>query len=676
MIAEVAFPIPVKKLFSYSVPENLQDKMKKGARVLAPFGSRDSIGWLVNVVNAVNPPETDKILKLKNIKEVIDAEPLITEQLFELAMWIAEYYVCHLGLVLDAIISHNFNPAGKMASEKALRIEKKLSAYIPLQEQKEIIEDIKKGIYSNNFKSYVLKGDSDTGKTEIYMQCMAAAQEEKKTALLLVPEIALTEQFVRMLEERFGKERVGVWHSKISKGKRLATWQACRQGNVDVVIGTMSAIFLPFKNTGLIIVDEEQDSSYKQDRMPFYNVRDVAIKRAELEKAVVILSSSTPSMETYYKAENNEHKLLTITQRIGQEELPCIKVVDMRENVRIYGRPYGLSAELYRAIKERVSRKEQVILFLNRRGYFRQVLCKTCGTAIRCPDCGALLVYYMENKSLFCHHCSCRKTFCGTCPECKSRNIVFSGSGTQRIEKELSEKVPGIRIARLDSDAVKKKEAAEQIFYDFRRGRTDVLIGTQLVVKGWDFPGVTLVGILSADELLCLPDFRSSERFFSTIVQAAGRSGRGNKRGEVYIQTYDPLNKMFKKIINYDYLSFYRDELIIRRELAYPPFSQLVNIIIYGKNEDEVKKISAKVKSEIDAFSMEGDKNNIAALGPASAPAGFSKPKGSFRRQIIVKRILHSTEECRFQKLLEKLQAAAQASSVRIKIDVDPVNML
>ncbi len=669
MIVEIAFPIPVDKTFSYSIPENLQSKVNKGTRVRAPFGRRELTGWVTGM-----DVET-KIKKIKTINGVVDEESLVSPELFSLARWLADYYVCALGQALDTVVSHNFRPVKSRIKE--IQTTRNLSAWIPLPEQKSIIDEIAGAISTNSFSAFLLKGDSDTGKTEVYMQCVAAVQENGGSSIFLVPEISLIPQFIRMFEERFGSGRVGVWHSRLSLGQRYTVRESCRKGEIDVLIGTMSAVFLPFRKLGLIVVDEEHDSSYKHDRAPLYNARDVAVKRAELEKTVVLLGSSTPSFESYYRAGKGEYKLLNLSRRIGRQALPSVRIIDMKDGFRGPGKYFKLSSELYRALEERIKRKEQVILFLNRRGYFRYVMCRKCASVMKCPDCNIPLVYHVEGNALKCHYCSYRMPMPRICPECRSEKISSSKSGTQRIEKELKEKVPDARIARLDSDALKNSKSAEKIFSDFRSGKTNVLIGTQLVAKGWDFPGVSLVGVISADELLYLPDFRANERFFSTMVQAAGRSGRGAVKGEILIQTYNPSNDVIKKIMNFDYPLFYADEMKIRKDLGYPPYSQLVNIVIAGKDEQTVIKYSEKVKEALDTLVSEDahfkNEEFLTMLGPV--PSAFSTLRGNFRWQIIIKR-MPPFDDFRLQNILRKMLLSVDSKKFKIKVDIDPANML
>ncbi len=671
MIVEIAFPIPVDRVFTYSVPETIQSKIKEGIKVRAPFGRRDMTGWVVNTAARTG------IKNLKDIRGVVEDELMITPPLLALARWMSGYYICSLGQALDAVLSHNFRPVKSRIIKSIVQPAGNMTAWIPLPEQKEIIGRIRKDIFKKVFSPFLLKGGSDTGKTEVYMQCIAAVQETGRSSVFMVPEISLTPQFIRMFEERFGRDRVGVWHSRLSQGQRYEVRESCRKGKLDVLIGTMSAVFVPCRDLGLIIVDEEHDSSYKHDRTPLYNTRDVAVKRAELEGTVVLLGSSTPGFESFYRAENGEYELLNLSQRIGREELPSVKVVDMKEGLVGPGKYFRLSSKLYRAIEDRINRKEQVILFLNRRGYFRHVMCRGCGEVVKCPECNVPLVYHVRKTVLRCHYCGYKRAMPRACPECRSGNIRFSGSGIQRIEEELGKKIPGARIARLDSDALKKRGNAEKIISDFSNGRINVLIGTQLVAKGWDFPGVSLVGVVSADELLYLPDFRANERFFSTIAQVAGRSGRGAVRGEIYIQTYNPSDEVFGKIADYDYLSFYRDEMKIRKELGYPPFSQLVNITISGKSEKDVEEFAGKagkILNELvsgrEYFSSPDD---IIILGPGPAP--FSILRGNHRWQIIIKR-KPPLDSLQLQNMLKKMLSLIRSKKVKIKIDIDPVNML
>jgi len=510
--------------------------------------------------------------------------------------------------------------------------------------------------------SFLLAGLNDTGKTEVYLEAIAFAREKGKGSVFLVPEISLTPQFIRIFRERFGGERIGVWHSRLLEGEKYAVRERVRNGDMDVVVGTRSAVFMPFPRLGLIIVDEEHDSSYKEEQKPMYNTRDVASKRAVLEDAVLVLGSATPSLESYYRAKNGEHRLIALTERMGTEEMPSVKIVDMAK-----AKKYGiLSEELYRAVNTRLARKQQAMLFLNRRGYFRSVSCGQCGFAVKCPRCNVALVYHFERRELYCHYCNFRARPPLRCPDCGNKKFIYSGMGTQRIEKELKNSFPDAVIERMDSDVLKEKGRAERIFSDFSRGRIDILVGTQLISKGWDFPGLTLAGIVSVDEIMNMPDFRAAEKVFSSIVQVAGRTGRGSVRGEAIVQTYNPSHYGVRLASGYEYDSFYEEELRLRKALSYPPFSRLVNIMVKGRDEKKVIRTSEKIKN-----ALLGKFPSIDVLGPG--PAALPMLSGNYRWQMLVKLPL-SSDFC-VRKALENAGMLRQYGT-KISIDVDPVNML
>jgi len=631
-----------------------------GRRIVVPFGPKERIGYVIQGLTR------SRIQGAKMIKEVIDEEPLISTNLLELAKWISKYYVCSLGQALDVILPHNFQPV--KPREKVKKTEKKVfPAFIPSPQQRRILKPIQNNIKEKNYTVFLVHGVTDSGKTEVYLQAIAQAQEVGRQSIFLVPEISLTPQFLSIFEQRFGSSRIGLWHSRLSQGDRYRTWQSAYQGKIDIMIGARSAIFAPFPNLGLIIVDEEHDTSYKQEKRPLYHTRELAGKRAELERATLVLGSATPSLEAFYRALTGvkPYKLLTLPERIYKRSLPSVDVVDMREEIKKRNTQGPLSQKLSEAITERLKKGEQVILFLNRRGYSTFILCRECGFVLKCPNCNVSMVYHLDEQKVKCHYCNHRDEAPRFCPRCGSKKIRYFGTGTEKVEQVVMRMFPRAKVMRMDMDTMHYRYAAEKIFNAFRQRKVDILVGTQLVAKGWDFPQVTLVGIISADTALNLPDFRSAERTFSLITQVAGRSGRGTKGGEVIVQTYNPDHYSIRLALKHDYHSFYEREMEFRKELNYPPVTNLVLILVRGKEEKKVittsEKIGSLLKREI---------NRATILGPA--PAVLDKIAGKYRWQIIVK----TTDMKDIGEFFQRHSLGFEEKGIEISVDVDPLNML
>jgi len=627
-----------------------------GQRVLAPLGNRRIIGYLVGLkAGGGSKP-------LKEIEQVIDREPLIKDALFALSRWLSEYYCCSWGEALATIISPRLGtkhfPAPVQEAFVPVR-----APFLPSPEQKEITTELTQAVQKGDSAYYLLHGISDSGKTEIYMEAIAAAIKEKKQSLFLVPEISLSAQMISFLKERFGKE-VGIWHSKISAMQRWKVWEQVRKGEIQLVLGTRSAVFLPFSTLGMIIIDEEQEHSYKQESKPMYRTQTVAEVRARLEKAVLVLGSATPSLESYHQALQGKYRLLNLKTRILKRALPRIRVVDMR---RGGSRERGglLSWELSESINRCFQNQEQCIIVINRRGFARTVFCHRCGFILKCPHCSVSLIYHASFEKLVCHYCGKKMGTTRICPQCRSRGLAFSGAGTEKVVLELKRTWPGARILRMDRDTVRKKEKAEGMYQAFRKRRADILVGTQLLAKGWDFPWVSLVGVLEPDASLFLPDFRSAERTFNLLMQVAGRAGRGKVRGEVIIQTYNPDHPSIQAAIQQDYRTFYEQEIDLRRSFNYPPFTHLINLIIRGKKEDGVKRVAEFISSY-----LKQQHRKIQILGPS--PAIRYRLSGAWRWQILVK--THDLNPVR--ESLSKLMERRLPSGTKLIIDVDPVDLL
>ena len=656
----VVFPIPFNRIFRYSLPLGLESERLVGRRIVAPFGPKERIGYVIDGLMS------SRIKGIKMIKEVVDKEPLVSTNLLELAKWISKYYVCSLGQALDVILPHNFRPV--KAREKVKKTEAKVfPAFIPSPQQRRILKPIQNNIKEGNFTVFLVHGVTDSGKTEVYLQSIAQAQEVGKQSIFLVPEISLTPQFLSIFKQRFGSGRIGLWHSRLSRGERYRTWQAAYQGKIDIMIGARSAIFAPFPNLGLIIIDEEHDASYKQEKRPLYHTRELAGKRAELERATLVLGSATPSLEAFYRALTGvkPYRLLTLPERIYKRSLPSVDIVDMREELKKRNSQGVLSGKLSQAISERLKKGEQVILFLNRRGYSTFILCRECGFVLKCPNCNVSMVYHLDEKRVKCHYCNHRDEAPRFCPRCGSKRIRYFGTGTEKVEQLVMKMFPRAKVMRMDIDTMRYRYAAEKIFNAFGQRKVDILVGTQLLAKGWDFPDVTLVGIISADTALNLPDFRSAERTFSLITQVAGRSGRGTKGGEVIVQTYNPDHYSIRLALKHDYCSFYEKEMEFRKELNYPPVTNLVIVLARGKDEKKVITASEKIGSLLTR-----EINGATILGPA--PAVLDKIAGKYRWQIIIK----TTDMKGIGEFFQRHYLGFEEKGIEINVDVDPVNML
>jgi len=501
-------------------------------------------------------------------------------------------------------------------------------------------------------ETLLLYGITGSGKTEVYLQAIASALENKQGSIVLVPEISLTPQLIRRFQDRF-QDHIAILHSDRTIKQRDQEWLRILTGEARVVLGTRSAVFAPVLNLGLVVLDEEYEQTYKQEKNPRYHAREVARQLG----ATVILGSATPAIETFYKAQNGEYRMIALPERIDRVPLPPVEIIDLREE-----KDRLLSAKLRTEISETLSRGEKVILFMNRRGYFTSAICKDCGYVLKCPNCQVALVYHSQDKLMRCGHCDFTSEANLICPNCQNTAIGFLGIGTQRIESEVAEVYPQARIVRLDRDALTKRGSTEQIFAAFSEGEANVLIGTQLVTKGLDVAEVTLVGVVSADTTLNLPDFRAAERTFQQLTQVAGRAGRRHLPGKVLIQTYNPEHYAIRHAATHNYEGFYKEELEYRKALFYPPFSQLINLVVLSRQEPEAQR-TAKVIAE----SLKG----LKVLGPAPAP--LSKLRGQFRYQILLKGEKIEPMQSAVKEGLGKLEPS---KSVRVQVDVDPLNLL
>jgi len=530
---------------------------------------------------------------------------------------------------------------------------------------RQIEQPLKDGIYA----PFLLHGVTGSGKTEVYIRAMRVALQLGRSAMMLVPEIALTPVFSRRLRAHFG-DRVAIFHSSLSRGERFDEWTRVKNGTARIVIGTRSAIFAPVRNLGLVIVDEEHESTYRQQDSPQYSGRDTAIVRAQKESAVVVLGSATPSLESFHNARTLKYRYLHLPQRIANRPMAAARIVDMRDVFDRYKKPRVFSEELLRAIGETHERREQSIILLNRRGYSIFVLCRSCGETIQCPNCDVTLTYHRSERVIICHYCNHREAAPSRCPNCNGQYIYYVGEGTEQLEEMLKKLFPALSIARIDRDTTSRRHLFEKSLMEFGEGRIDMLVGTQMLAKGHDFPNVTLVGVVSVDAGLALPDFRAAERTFQLITQVAGRAGRGDRAGQVLIQTYHPNHYALKHSCAQDYLGFYTEEIRHRQNHAYPPFVSLASLLVHGAERNRVRSQAIEFRKELDLANKE---RACRVLGPAPAP--LAKLKGEYRIQLLVKS--RSRRQLR-NVVTNALDALANRGfNLRsINLEIDPVSIL
>ena len=820
MIVDVVFDLPVSQKFSYEVPEPFRDAVRRGVRVLVPFGPRKMTGYVVG--ETAEPPQN---IALRAIADVLDTEPMLTEEIFRLAEWIAEYYLCGLGEALRAALPAGITletrkiaaltrsltaeelrriqeksplqfklltalaPKGGMRIDSLqkrfrqrgmlynlqklhdaglIRIETRLigrsgfekrEKYVKLtaaagerleqvrqsaRRQHRVIEvlqalggsgryrDVMRGISSpsqvlrslvqagiievferrverdyygelevppapklvlnqdqNNAvailqgaivtgkaAAFLVHGVTGSGKTQVYIEAIRKTLARGRDAIVLVPEISLTPQTVRRFRSEF-QGQVAVMHSRMSNAERYDAWRKIREGRARIVIGPRSAIFAPLPNLGLIVVDEEHDGNYKQsDNSPRYNARDVALVRGKLTSAVVVLGSATPSMESYNNSRMGKYTLIEMKNRIDNIPMPEVTLVNMAKERK--GIPKSteviLSSPLVAKIKEKLERGEQVIILQNRRGYSTAVRCDDCGYVQMCPNCNISMSYHLQGRRMRCHYCNYNEKALAICPSCKSVEIRYRGIGTQRVETHFAKVFPGARIVRMDMDTTRGKRGHDRILQDFLDHKYDILLGTQMIAKGHDFPQVSLVGVISADTGLYLPDFRASERTFQLLTQVAGRAGRKSAQGEVIIQTFSPQHLCLQCAKDHDYKRFYSYEAQDRRLLQYPPFGKLALLQLRHTDESKTLQAAQHLAGILKELTSPGE-----VLGPSPAP--LTRLQNYFRFQILVKGDRRHDPAATVMRqavrlAMEKYRAQSKYSRVKLTVDIDPVAIL
>lgn len=715
-IGQVAIAAQIDQAFDYLIPEHLQSQAAVGQRVRVPFRNKEIEGFLIGFKE-----KSDYAGKLAEVLEIIDPQPVINEQSLKLAQWIADYYICPLGLVLKALAPASLTmrdakryvkyvhlkadlteilsaieelsrphqaailkallslsspptqqellqtlncseaPLKSLEAKGLISIERRpikreivfqeqATEVVLTREQQAAVDEIRRALESAS-GTLLLHGVNNSGKTEIYLQIARYALKLDRQAIIVVPEISLTPQLVARFRSRFG-DQIALYHSGLTDAERAREFWRIKSGEAAVMIGVRAAILAPFENLGLIIIDEEHEHTYKQEDMPpLYHVREVALKRAELEGATVVMGTATPSLESYHQALEGEFKLLELTERAIRGSPPQTKIIDMEAE-----RNGLLSSLLKQKITERLKSGEQVILLLNRLGFSTCVICRRCKSSLRCPRCRIALVYHFKEQRLRCHYCgyAVRAT---RCRQCGSSELRFLGAGTEKLELHLKKLFPQASLRRMDSDAVRRGQHAA-ILEEFRQGRIQILLGTQMIGLGLDFPNVTLVGIISADTILNRPDFRAGERTFQLISQAAGRAGRGQIPGEVIVQTHHPEHYAVKLALKQDYRGFYEQEIKYRAELDYPPFSHLVSLIVEGSNESRTAEEAQKLKQVLQSL------KGAQILGPSQALP--YRVRGLYRQKLILK--TSKSVQAELKALLQERGLAR-----RVQIDVDPL---
>ena len=659
MVAQVVLNTPVRQQFTYVVPPEMDVRI--GMRAVVPFGHREMTAYVVGLDDSMSPEG----YTLKNIKRMIDKEPLFGSAEVALSLWMSRFYLCSQGEALSTMI-----PGGRRDSVMPL---------LEVEDQEVFIEDSQlsieqrlaiEAVLEKKKPMHYLYGVTGSGKSEVFLRVAEAVIAQGLQVIYLVPEITLTHQLSRQVMKRFAG-KVAILHSALSPSQRLAQWRKIKRGEVSLAIGARSAVFAPFEHLGLIIIDEEHENSYKSGNSPRYHARQVAQKRVTDAQALLMMGSATPSLEAWQMMEEGNIERHVLSQRVAGGVPPSISVVNM------LGEERTLSRKLIGEMKQVLDRGKQVILFLNRRGFSYFFHCRSCGYEMTCPHCSVALTFHKETHSMVCHYCGSRRKPVAVCPECKSVDVGYSGFGTEMVEQEVRSFFPQARVARLDTDSAKDKPLVGKVLTDFRHGDIDILLGTQMVAKGLNFPLVELVGIVLADSGLNLPDFRAQERTFSLIVQVSGRAGRFNDRGKVVVQTYKPDNSAIRLACNGAFGEFYRQELLARKETDFPPYSRMVNLVIRSRSKEkahlEMESLAQLAEDVLVAMKASGvpTEDLPCLLGHAECP--LEKIAGNWRHHLVIK----GQSASRVLQLASIVNDRYKApSGIYLEIDVDPLQLL
>ncbi len=648
------FNLPLNQSFTYNLPDGIIDDLF-GKRVLVPFKNLKKTGFVVEM------HDVEPSYRTKTIIEVVDDDPIFTEFTLELAYWMAEYYLCTPGEALSLMVPSVKPLKRKSKKKKQTKAPEKRTELLSLiPEQKRAVDEVSKCMNDKQFGAYLLHGITGSGKTEVYKHLVKIALKENKSVIILVPEISLTPQLINRFRNVFGN-LVTVIHSKLTPRERYNNYKSISMGVTPVVLGARSAVFSPAVNLGLIIIDEEHETTYKSSDTPRYHTRQVAYQICRQNKIPLLFGSATPNIETYYHSTNSNINLLRLEERHSAFKEQDISILDMREEKS----SLNFSDILIEKIKEKVERKEQVLLFLNKRGFATYCFCSSCGYTYKCKHCDITLTYHYNTDILLCHYCGYRIKMPLKCDSCEKEQIKRAGFGTEKIEETLKIMLDiPVNIGRMDADTVRQKKAHETILSRFEQQEIDILIGTQMIAKGLHYPNVTLAGVILADISLNIPDFRSYERTFSLLTQVAGRSGRGDIKGEVLIQTYQPDNYAIQTAKKQDYEGFYDIEIEQRKKYLYPPFCRMLKLLVRGKNQQYVKDKIMLLGEELFKHRTE----TVMILGPAPCP--LPKIQDYYRWQILMK-----------GKTIADLQKLASYGKkifendgkVYLEIDVDPI---
>ena len=731
MFVRVAIPIPSAKSFTYAVPETFVSVAAVGKRVLVPFGRKRITGWIIEIpAEAACDQTVREIIDLPDPEPLFGSEDLalydwvsryylhpLGRVLAEILpggipvrpkreKWIGIPAEIPVGIKLtqkqSALVTllrekgdlplsgleNRFREAAFLRTLEAkgivrLREKELFRGAGPAPEigrngndiilngsQAEALEEIRARLASGRFSPSLLHGVTGSGKTEVYLRAVDEVLRNGGGAIYLVPEIALTAQLLSRVQNRFPEREIAVIHSGVARSARYDQWRRIRSGEIKLVVGARSALFAPVRNLRLIVVDEEHDPSYKQDDRLRYNARDLALVRGKTAGALVILGSATPGIQTFFQAKGGAYQLLRLPSRVDDRPLPLVEVVDMKTERDEQGRTPLLSRALLAALGETLARRKQTLLFLNRRGFHTYLFCPDCGHVFTCPSCDLSLTHHAAMGVLKCHHCDFTSKPPTICPACRGSHVRSQGAGTERVEDEVRKFFPEARITRMDSDTTSRKGETERILRGLDRREIDILVGTQMITKGHDFPEITLVGVLAADASMNIPDFRAAERTFQLLTQVSGRGGRGDQPGRVVIQTFNPNHYAIRRAQQHDYAGFYEDELPLRRELGYPPFSRLIGLHFSSLKKEEGKKAVAEIgkRAREMAGTIAGGKADV--IGPAESP--LARLRGRYRWQML----LRGKESRPLHLLAEKLMEGAERKGLEIRVDVDPVHFM
>ncbi len=653
--AHLLLDIPVKQSFTYAIPEELAGTVFVGVRVVVPFGKREMTGYVIEVVD-----HFEATYEVKPIKRVIDTVSLYGKGSVDLARWMSRFYLCSQGEALSMMVPggrrDSSTPALAIEDDETIREVMTLS-----QDQEAAIEAITEA----ESAMYYLYGITGSGKSEVFLRATEAMIAQGKAVIYLVPEITLTHQLARQVTNRFSN-KVAILHSALTPSQRLKQWKRIRAGEVLFAIGARSAVFAPFENLGMIIIDEEHENSYKSGNTPRYHARQVAQRRCQQEGAILVMGSATPSLEAWSMMKKSQVTALRLDSRVGGGVPPRVSVVDMR------GEAHTISKRLLAEMKSVLSRKKQVILFLNRRGFSYFFHCKSCGYDMQCPHCSVSLTFHQSKGEMVCHYCGYRRKPIQVCPECHSLDVGYSGFGTEMVEQDVRMFFPQATIKRLDTDTAKDKKHMQEVLDQFRKGEVDILLGTQMVAKGLNFPGVELVGIVLADSGMNIPDFRSQERTFSLLMQVSGRAGRYNDQGQVIIQTFHPENAAVLYAQHREVDAFFDQELLMREQTGFPPHTRLINLVLRGRNKEKVAAEADKLESLLEAAiaSYKGE-GSPAVLCNSECP--LEKIASNWRNHLL---IMGEDASSAHKVVSHVLDHYSAPSGIYIEVDIDPLQML